>query len=165
MIEGEIAGEAASEGDTNAMPMPVETTVTPVVEAISAVPVAPALPEVPMPVAPAVVSAPQAEPVAVQIEAPAVAVAPAPVMASPAPTPAPVSAAAPIPVVAPAPLQLDWSSGLTQIETDHSKTQTAHAISAASEVAPRPRRARPVLPAVAEEPLMQVETQRSAPPA
>jgi hypothetical protein len=74
-----------------------------------------------------------------------------------------VTAIAP-PVVPPAPLQLDWSSGLTQIETAKEKVQAVQAAAPVSE-APRVRRARPVPPPVIEEPLMQVETGRSTPPA
>ena len=116
----------------------------------------PALPEVPVPVAaaPVIASEPLAtvEPVAAQPE-PA-----APVVVA-APPPAPVAA---IPVVAPTPLQLDWSSGLTQIETARDKAQTV--VTTAVET-PRPRRTRPVLPPVVEEPLMQVETGPNPPPA
>ena len=65
--------------------------------------------------------------------------------------------------VAPAPLQLDWSSGLTQIETAKEKVQAVEAAAPVVEV-PRVRRARPVAPAVVDEPLMQVETGRSLSP-
>jgi hypothetical protein len=84
-------------------------------------------------------------------------------------TPAPVvpvaPSPAPIPVVVPEPLKLDWSSGLTQIESDHSKVQAAQAAMAAAPAVPRVRRTRPVLPPVVDEPLVQVETQRAQPPA
>ena len=77
--------------------------------------------------------------------------------------PAMVSAPAAAPVVAPmhplppAPLKLDWSSGLTQIETDSARVEAAQA--AAVVEPPRKPRVRPLLPPVSDEPLLQVETQ------
>jgi len=93
----------------------------------------------------------------------------APIAASVAPVVAAVSlapiqtSAAPIVIpvvpVPPAPLNLDWSSGLTQIETGAEKAHAAQQAVATAPAAPRVRRTRPALPPVIEEPLMQVETQ------
>jgi ribonuclease E len=185
-LEGETADETAVEsGDsTAAVPMPVmspvalaalETAVpAPVTAAMPAPTVMPALPEIPMPVAPPISGTPHVDPVAMPLEAPVVAAIPAPVIAAAAPAPAPVVTAAPVPapisvaptpVVVPAPLKLDGAGGLTQIETDHAKALAAQAATATAVETPRVRRTRPILPPSVEEPLMQVETQRAAPPA
>jgi ribonuclease E len=62
---------------------------------------------------------------------------------------------------APAALQLDWSSGLTQIETDPGKLQAALVKAREEQPVPRAKRVRPPLPPVSEEPLVQVETQQA----
>ncbi len=142
------------------VPMPPPSMATPLAQAL---PVAAASAvEAPAFVAPAPPPAP-----APVMAAPVVAVAPVAIpVAAPAPqviVPVAVAAPAATPVVPPAPLQLDWSSGLTQIETAKEKVQMQTAAPAAE--APRVRRARPVQPSVIDEPLMQVETGRSTPPA
>ena len=73
-------------------------------------------------------------------------------------TPAPISTPQ---IVPPTPLKLDWSSGLTQIETAPEKVQRSSPVPTE---APRVRRSRPVLPPVIDEPLMQVETQHAETP-
>jgi ribonuclease E len=68
--------------------------------------------------------------------------------------------AAPAPRPAPPPIQLDWPSDLVQVESDPGKVKTV--IEQAREEAPAPRqkRERPVRAPVAEEPLVQIETQK-----
>ncbi len=190
MIEGEMTDESGSADNNVESTSTISTPVPMAAMAVAAVPVeqapaatvTPAMPEVPTPVVPVVpavpavpvvpaapvaASAPHVAPVTVQVETPgpAAAVALPAQVPTPAPAPAPVPAAAPIPVVVPTPLKLDWSSGLTQIETDGSKAHAVQPVSAVPDQPPRPSRARPVPSPVADEPLMQVETQRGAPPA
>ena len=62
---------------------------------------------------------------------------------------------------APVALKLDWSSGLTQIETDAGKLQEALAKTREEQPAPRAKRVRPPLPPVSDEPLVQVETHKA----
>ena len=62
------------------------------------------------------------------------------------------------PAAAPAPQKAEWPSDLKQVETDPHKAQAA-AVEPAPDAATRPRRRRPVLSAVSNEPLVQVETQ------
>lgn len=106
-------------------------------------------------------------------------VAPLPVPAVPVPavvvpdTPAPAVAAEPVevkpvlppaaelPIVAPAPLKLDWSIDLIQVETNAEKARAALERAQSQVEAPRVKRARPVLPPISTEPLIQVETHRS----
>jgi ribonuclease E len=164
-MEEAFTEQPAAELDhgTVATPVPVMPVVAPEITAASApvssgMPVAPALPDVPTPPAAPVMShTSHVETVAVQPETP--------VMATPAPAPAPAPVATPAHIVMPKPIQFDWSTDLTQVETQVAKLQAAQAQAAASAEPPRVRRTRPVLPPIAEEPLMQVETQRSAPPA
>ena len=159
---------AADEPSTAPAPEHTATPATPVVPAVPlppmaetpavATPPAPQLaPIAEMPTAAPVVSTPEPEPVVAPIAAsiaPVVAaVSPAPIQTSAAPIVIPV---APVP---PAPLNLDWSSGLTQIETAAEKAHAAQQAVATAPAAPRVRRSRPALPPVIEEPLMQVETQ------
>ena len=165
-MEGETAGDAVaatdSHGSVAPVPvMPVAAPPAPVTTAVPAMatqPVTPAMPEIPTPVAAeAMPSAPQPVPATLPPELP---VAPAPVVVA---TPKVESTPAPavsIPVVVPKPLQLDWSSGLTQIETSADKLQAVKSQATPAAEPPRARRTRPVLPPVSEEPLMQVETQR-----
>jgi ribonuclease E len=166
-MEGESAEEHASDADQNAVAisMPVMPVMAPQVAAAST-PVAsfaPALPEVPLPptAAPVMADTSHIATTTAQPEAPVMA---APVV-TPAPVPAPVAVATPAHIVMPTPIQFDWSTDLTQVETQVAKLQAAQAQAAANAEPPRARRTRPVLPPVAEEPLMQVETQRGAPPA
>ncbi|MEQ1773063.1 MAG: Rne/Rng family ribonuclease [Burkholderiales bacterium] len=183
-MEGESTDEFAamniSGGDSSAMAAPIP--VLPIVASlaqevampapvISAMPVTPALPEVPVPIAEAAVTADiphvaHVEALTAQPETPAIAAVRAPVARqAPAPTPVFVAVSAPAHVVMPTPIQFDWSTDLTQVETQATKLQAAHAQTQAAEAEPpRARRTRPVLPPVADEPLMQVETQRDAPP-
>lgn len=62
----------------------------------------------------------------------------------------------------PVTLQLDWSSGLTQIETDPEKHKAALIRAQEQPVAPRVKRIRRPLPSLSDEPLMQVETRKTA---
>ncbi|MDP1717818.1 MAG: hypothetical protein Q8L40_07045, partial [Burkholderiales bacterium] len=55
---------------------------------------------------------------------------------------------------------LDWSSGLTQIETDPNKLNDAALRSQQEQPAPRVKRVRAPLPPVSNEPLVQIETAR-----
>ncbi len=75
--------------------------------------------------------------------------------------PAAPQVAAPQP--APMKVQLDWSSGLTKIETDPNKLNDAALRSQQEQPAPRVKRVRAPLPPVSNEPLIQVETGRPAP--
>jgi ribonuclease E len=75
-----------------------------------------------------------------------------------APEPEASRQAAPVPPVS---LQLDWSSGLTQIETDAQKLQAALAKTREEQPVPRAKRERPPLPPVNNEPLVQVETHKA----
>ena len=74
-----------------------------------------------------------------------------------------IPAAPQVPVAQPAAMkvQLDWSSGLTQIETDPNKLKGADVRSQQEQPAPRVKRVRPPLPPASNEPLVQVETGRS----
>jgi len=58
-------------------------------------------------------------------------------------------------------LKLEWPSDLVQVETDPQKRQEAAAY-VQPESAPRPPRPRPAPLPVDDEPLIQVETRRSA---
>ena len=78
--------------------------------------------------------------------------------------PEPAASGEPIRETAPVALQLDWSSGLTQIETDPEKHKAAAAKTAEEPPAPRVKRVRPALPPVSNEPLVQVETRETAQP-
>jgi ribonuclease E len=60
-------------------------------------------------------------------------------------------------------LQLDMSSGLTQIETDPDKLKIALVRTQQEQPAPLVKRVRAPLPPVSNEPLIQVETGRPAP--
>jgi ribonuclease E len=88
--------------------------------------------------------------------------------APPAPTPVRPSAPAAEPVSEPAvrhappPVELEWPSDLVQVESDPGKVRAAQQ-APQEEPQPRPRRERPVRPAVVEEPLVQVETGRKSP--
>lgn len=112
------------------------------------------------PAAPAVqreeIAAPTAEPVMTDREYVREIVIPEPVTADAVPP------AEPIQEVAAVSLQLDWSSGLIQIETDPDKYKEAFARS--SEIAPQPpaKRVRPILAPISDEPLVQVETRKKA---
>ena len=66
---------------------------------------------------------------------------------------------APTPVEAPK-LQLDWSSDLTQIETDPAKLEEARAKAPSDAPAVRVKRERPPVPPVSDEPLVQIETRK-----
>mgnify|MGYP006266665941 FL=1 len=149
----------------------------------------PATPDVPPPPAAAAMMA-EAAPAAAAVETVSAPVATPVAEVAPAPAPAPVIPVAPAAPVAPVvtapaavttmataappaaaphvvpatPLKLDWSSGLTQIETAPEKAQAAQQAVAETPQPPRPRRVRPVLPPVTNEPLMQVETQRPSQP-
>lgn len=74
-----------------------------------------------------------------------------------------IPAAPQVPVAQPAAMkvQLDWSSGLTQIETDPNKLKGAEIRSEQEQPASRVKRVRPPLPPASNEPLTQVETGRS----
>jgi ribonuclease E len=66
---------------------------------------------------------------------------------------------APVPVEAPK-LQLDWSSDLTQVETDPVKLEEARDKAPADTPAARVKRERPPVPPVSDEPLVQIETRK-----
>ncbi len=70
----------------------------------------------------------------------------------------PAAPQVPVPQPAPPKVQLDWSSGLTQIETNPGRLQEAQARSLQEQPAPRVKRVRAQLPPVSNEPLIQVET-------
>lgn len=116
----------------------------------------PPTPSVPQPVMAAVT-----EPVetAAITPSPAPAVEPA-LTIDPPPMPEPAQSAAPH-IVMPTPIQIDWSVDLEQIETNPEKLRVAQALAAAEISMPHVKRVRPMLPPVSDEPLVQVETQRT----
>ncbi|MBI4195451.1 MAG: Rne/Rng family ribonuclease [Betaproteobacteria bacterium] len=61
------------------------------------------------------------------------------------------------------PLRLEWPADLIQIETDSEKLKAALARAQEEQPAPRPKRTRPALPPLGDEPLVQVETRKIAP--
>jgi len=63
-------------------------------------------------------------------------------------------------IVPPTPLQFDWGSA-AQVETDTAKLQAAQAAAALVAQPPRVPRVRPVLPALDDAPLIQVETRHN----
>ncbi len=120
-------------------------------------------------------SAPMTPPPAPYLPEPVNKPEPVAAVAEPAPTPAPVLVAEPVytppPVqpepiaipqpqpVAPPPLQLDWSSGLQQVETK--AESVAAAAQDSDDGAPkRVKRERPPMEPVSHEPLQQVETRQ-----
>ena len=153
------------------VPMPLPSAVVVEVQAVAAT-------TVPNDDQPASLTTPNAAAVAIAVAAaPIAAQTAAPVVSLPLAqaAPAPVAVAAPVmaeaaaaPAAAPAALQmappatfkLDWSSGLTQIETAQNKVQSAQGLITAITEAPRAGRTRPAPPPVINEPLMQVETGR-----
>lgn len=76
-----------------------------------------------------------------------------------APQPAaPVSA----PGYAPAePVKIEWPADLQQVESDPSKLQAFEQQAPQERTAPRPKRVRQPLPQIIDEPLVQIETDRS----
>jgi ribonuclease E len=81
-----------------------------------------------------------------------------------APPPAERPAGAPEAGSAPAmPLKIEWPADLVQVESDPGKIRAAEEPQVEEQPAPRPKRVRPVARPVSEEPLIQIETQRSAP--
>ncbi len=132
------------------------------------VPIVPVVPVVPAPpvAAPAAVqetlqpvpaAAPSFEP-----RPPALADVPAAPAVHAVSAPPPSAAVVTPRVAAPAPLKLDWSDGLTQIETDRVKLQAALLVESTLSEPPRKPRVRPVLPPTSNEPLVQVETRQQA---
>jgi len=75
-----------------------------------------------------------------------------------APEPAPASGAGYAPA---APVKIEWPSDLQQVESDPNKVQTAQQESIQEQPAPRPKRVRTARPEVIEEPLVQIETDRT----
>jgi len=61
------------------------------------------------------------------------------------------------------PLKIEWPADLVQVESNPDKIRAAEEPQVEEEPAPRPKRVRPVTPPVSEEPLIQIETQRSEP--
>jgi ribonuclease E len=59
------------------------------------------------------------------------------------------------------PVKIDWPSDLQQVESDPDKIRNVQEETVADQPAPRPRRVRPQAPRTSEEPLVQVETDRS----
>ncbi len=156
------AGESPDAVQAAVIVPPTPPVPMPVMASPSAVPVAPAIAAVVAPAAVETVVAPASPPAS---EAPVVAA----LVAAPVAAPVAQAALAPVAqpaspphVVPPAPLKLDWSSGLTQIETAAEKAQPAEQAGASAPEAPRPRRTRPARTAVVNEPLLQVETQNLA---
>jgi hypothetical protein len=72
---------------------------------------------------------------------------------------------APAPAYAPPPLELEWPSDLVQVESDPNKVQAAREEPVQQAPALRPRRPRREPTPVADEPLIQIETQRHDAPA
>ena len=60
-----------------------------------------------------------------------------------------------------APLKLEWPSDLVQVDTDPEKLRIMSARAREETPAPRPKRERPPLPPVSDEPLVQVETRKA----
>ena len=73
----------------------------------------------------------------------------------------PAAPMAPVARPAAVKVQLDWSSGLTQIETDPNKLNVAQVRAQQEQPAPRVMRVRAPLPPASNEPLIQVETDRA----
>jgi ribonuclease E len=121
---------------------PVELTVS---EPAVTLPASPQ-PEAETPPIPASQAAVAAEET-VREEIPGAAFSPPPVSEQPAPA-----------------LKLEWPSDLVQIETNPVRLQAMLAKMQEAEPAPRPKRQRPSLPPVSDEPLVQVETRKPAAP-
>ncbi len=75
--------------------------------------------------------------------------------------PAPVSGAGYAPAV---PVKIEWPSDLQQVESDPGKVSAAQQEPVPEHHAPRPKRVRQPLPPVADEPLVQIETERMESP-
>jgi hypothetical protein len=74
----------------------------------------------------------------------------------PEPAPAPRAGIAPA-----VPVRIEMPADLQQVESDPNKIQAVQQESAQQHQAPRPKRVRPARPQVAEEPLVQIETDRT----
>lgn len=72
-----------------------------------------------------------------------------------APAPAPSYA---VPAV---PVKLEWPSDLQQVESDPDKIRAVEQQAPQEQAAPRPKRVRQPLPPVKDEPLVQIETDKS----
>lgn len=80
------------------------------------------------------------------------------IVTAPSPHPAPAPAAGYAPAT---PVQIEWPSDLQQVESDPEKVQAilqAQTPAPRETAAPRPRRVRPPVEPVKEEPLVQIET-------
>ena len=75
-----------------------------------------------------------------------------------APEHAPASGAGYAPAT---PVKIEWPSDLQQVESDPNKIQAVHQEPVQEHQAPRPKRVRPARPQVSEEPLVQIETDRT----
>jgi ribonuclease E len=60
------------------------------------------------------------------------------------------------------PVKMEWPSDLQQVESDPAKVQAIRHDAVQEQPAPRPKRVRPAAAPVAEEPLVQIETGKSA---
>jgi ribonuclease E len=162
--ESQIPTPAAPQVSAVPMPMAMTATVAPAeVQVAHAPPDVVEVAQPPLPVA-APVAAPVAIAVAIAASHPPAetqAAAPSsPAVEAVAPTAQAVAVTAMPHVVPPAPLKLDWSSDLTQIETDRAKAQAALTVETSQAEPPRKPRVRPAPPPAINEPLVQVETQR-----
>jgi hypothetical protein len=61
------------------------------------------------------------------------------------------------------PVKIEWPSDLKQVESDPAKIQTAQRQFIEEQPMPRPKRVRPAVESVGNEPLVQIETQASGP--
>jgi hypothetical protein len=62
------------------------------------------------------------------------------------------------------PVKIEWPSDLKQVESDPEKVQTAQRqVIEEQQPLPRPKRARPAVEPVGNEPLVQIETHPSGP--
>jgi ribonuclease E len=57
-------------------------------------------------------------------------------------------------------VELEWPSDLVQVESDPNKVRAIQQVVPQADAAPRPKRERPPLPPVKDEPLVQIETQK-----
>jgi len=60
-----------------------------------------------------------------------------------------------------APLKIEWPSDLQQVESDPEKIQAVQQQAPQEQATPRPKRVRQPVPQVKDEPLVQIETDKS----
>jgi hypothetical protein len=78
----------------------------------------------------------------------------------------PQETSAPQPASAPgyapaAPLKIEWPSDLQQVESDPEKIQAVQQQTPQERATPRPKRVRQSVPSASDEPLVQIETDKS----